>query len=103
MKSCQASRMSRPRIVHLLALCALTLFVSAPHAQQPAQPQPQQQQPAPPPQQTPPPGDAQPQAAPTFRTGINYVRVDAFVTDKKGDMVLDLKKEDFDVSEDNKP
>jgi VWFA-related protein len=45
----------------------------------------------------------QPQQAPTFRTGINYVRVDAIITDKNGNPVNDLKETDFDVSEDNKP
>jgi VWFA-related protein len=49
-----------------------------------------------------PTGQTDPQGAPTFRTGINFVRVDAFVTDKKGDMVLDLKAGDFDILEDSK-
>jgi hypothetical protein len=31
------------------------------------------------------------------------VRVDAFVTDKKGNPVTDLKQTDFDVLEDGKP
>ena len=38
-----------------------------------------------------------------FRTGINFVRVDVIVTDGKGNPVLDLKPEDFSVSEDGKP
>jgi VWFA-related protein len=109
MKSCQASRMSlrfhAPRFLCALALVAGVLLAPVSGQQQPpAQGQPPQgQQPAQ--AQAPPaPGQADPQqpAAPTFRTGINYVRVDAYVTDKKGDMVLDLKKEDFDVTEDNK-
>jgi VWFA-related protein len=109
MKSCQASRMSpNPVRVYLpRVVCALALMMGVLHAQekQPAQ-QPQQAppqgQPQPAPQQSAPQAD-QPQPAPTFRTGINYVRVDAYVTDKKGDMVLDLKKDDFDITEDNKP
>jgi VWFA-related protein len=40
---------------------------------------------------------------PTFRAGINFVRVDAIVTDKKGDPVLDLGPKDFVVTEDGKP
>jgi len=49
---------------------------------------------------TAPQGGAQP---PTFRGGINYVRVDATVTDKKGQPVFDLKQSDFEVIEDGKP
>jgi len=41
--------------------------------------------------------------APTFRGGINYVRVDATVTDRKGQPVFDLKQSDFEVVEDGKP
>jgi VWFA-related protein len=40
-------------------------------------------------------------AQPVFRGGINFVRVDAIATDSKGQPVLDLKQEDFDVLEDN--
>jgi VWFA-related protein len=54
---------------------------------------------------TPPPGDQPPVRAqqPPIRTGINFVRVDAIVTDGKGEPVLDLKPEEFTVTEDNKP
>src|SRR5581483_12124877 len=58
-------------------------------------------------------GDAQPQTAqpqtpdqpppPTFRTGINYVRVYVIVSDKTGQPVNDLKEGDFEVLEDGKP
>lgn len=37
-----------------------------------------------------------------IRSGINFVRVDVIVTDGKGQPVLDLKPEDFSVSEDGK-
>src|SRR6188768_4170955 len=58
-----------------------------------------QQQPPPP---TPPP--AQPQRPPVIRSGINFVSVDVIVTDKKtGDVVLDMKQDDFEVREDKKP
>jgi VWFA-related protein len=39
----------------------------------------------------------------TFRGGINFVRVDATVTDKKGRPVTDLKQSDFEILEDDKP
>src|SRR5688572_10826622 len=70
-------------------------------AQDPA-PQPPTAQPPP---ATPPPADQAPVRAqqPPIRTGINFVRVDAIVTDGKGEPVLDLKPEEFIVTEDNKP
>src|SRR6266540_5935662 len=43
------------------------------------------------------------QAQPVFRGGINFVRVDVIVTDKKGQQVTDLKQSDFEVTEDKKP
>jgi VWFA-related protein len=61
----------------------------------------QTQQPPTPPAQQPPP---QPQRPPAFRSGINFVSVDVIVTDKKtGDVVLDMKQDDFEVREDKKP
>ena len=55
-------------------------------------------------QQTPPAAPApQPSQQPTFRTGINFVRVDAIVTDKQGNPIDDLKQTDFEVLEDGKP
>lgn len=79
-------------------------------AQDPA-PAPPAQEPA---GQQPPPQPAGGQAAPAnqtperaqqppIRTGINFVRVDVIVTDNKGEPVLDLKPEDFTVTEDGKP
>ena len=64
----------------------------------------------PPPQATP----ANPQAdgqndqqpgtpLPTFKAGINFVRVDVIASTSKGEPVVDLKKEDFIVTEDGKP
>ena len=50
------------------------------------------QAPAPAPQ---PPG-------PTFKVRVDYVEVDIVVTDKQGQLVRDLKKEDFQVLEDGK-
>ena len=39
----------------------------------------------------------------TFRVEVNYVEVDAFVTDAQGNVVTDLTTNDFDVFEDGKP
>lgn len=84
------------------------------HAQQP--PPPGQQppsQPGPPggapagqqpPQGDQPPPPPQGQRPPVIKQGVNSVSVDVIVTDKRtGDVVLDLKKDDFDVREDKKP
>jgi VWFA-related protein len=73
-------------------------------AQQPPPSQPpsqQQQQQGGQPQQGQPPAD--PNQPPTFRTGINFVRVDVIITDKNGNAVNDLQAADFDVTEDGKP
>jgi VWFA-related protein len=64
----------------------LTISLLAPIAAQ------QQQQPQQPPKQQ---GDI-------VRTDINLVLIDAVVTDKAGKQVIDLKPEDFEVSEDGK-
>jgi len=107
MVSCPAS-VSTPRPVRrrlrriaragLLAV-ALGAGIGLP-AQQPSQAPPGQRPPTPPA----PPADQAPPAAqqPVFRTGINFVRVDAIVTDKKGEPVPDLKATDFEVFEDGK-
>lgn len=41
--------------------------------------------------------------APTFKAVVEYVEVDAVVTDQQGNLVRNLKKEDFQVFEDGKP
>ncbi|MBS1819924.1 MAG: VWA domain-containing protein [Acidobacteria bacterium] len=52
-------------------------------------------------------GQGQPQEppaqTPTFKAQVEYVEVDAVVTDQQGNFVRNLKKEDFQVSEDGKP
>jgi VWFA-related protein len=58
------------------------------------------QTPAPGPGQTPPPSDQTP--TPTFKAEVEYVEVDALVTDQQGRFVRDLKKEDFQVFEDGR-
>lgn len=78
----------------------LAVFASgAPGARQSQQPPP------PPPAATPAPAATQQDAQrqPTFTTRINFVRVDVIVSDSKGAPVLDLKAEDFSISEDGKP
>ena len=45
----------------------------------------------------------QPQPPPTFKTGINFVRVDVIITDKNGNALADLQPGDFEVTEDGKP
>ena len=57
------------------------------------------QPPAPPAQQAPPPPAQQ---QPTFKVRVDYVEVDAVVTDRQGRLVRDLKKDDFQVLEDGK-
>jgi VWFA-related protein len=58
-----------------------------------------------PPPQNPPAQQQEPERSTQqpIRTGINFVRVDVIVSDNKGEPVLDLKKEDFSISEDGKP
>lgn len=80
-------RASVIRLVSTLGFAAALL--QTPGAQQSQQPPP------PPPQQQPP----QPRP-PTFKSGINFVRVDVIVSDRQGNPVLDLKAEEFQVSED---
>jgi VWFA-related protein len=40
---------------------------------------------------------------PTFKVQVDYVEVDALVTDRQGNLVRDLEKNDFQVLEDGKP
>jgi VWFA-related protein len=54
-------------------------------------------------QQQPPAQDTQRSTQPPIRSGINFVRVDVIVSDKDGNPVLDLKPEEFSISEDGKP
>lgn len=87
----------------LVASVSLAGAVAVLSAQQPPQPPPaqppsSQQQPSQPPSQ-----DKPQQPPPVFRTGTNQVRVDVTVTDRKGDPVRDLGKEDFEVREDGVP
>ena len=79
----------------------LLFLIARGHAQAPQQQQQQQQQ-----QQGQPQGNQagqEPQQPPTFRTGINFVRVDVIISDKNGNAVGDLQQSDFDLTEDGKP
>ena len=89
------TRVLRAACCLLLAVAAAT---SAPRAQQSNG------------QQTSQPASAQAPATPpagqgdtTFRSGINFVTVDTYVSDNKGQPVTDLKQSDFQLTEDNKP
>ena len=75
----------------------LVLVLAGTLAQSGTAQEPPQQAPAPAPAPAPPPQQ------PTFRTGINFVRVDVIVSDKKGVALGDLKASDFEVLEDGKP
>ncbi len=93
--------------VVFLTLSATLVGAAAQQSSAPAGPQPPatgaaSAQPAVPPPAPPQDPDAPP-PQPTFRTDINFVRVDAIVTDKQGRPVADLKPEDFEVQEDGKP
>ena len=84
-------------------LVLLGLGAVTPAQQPPASPSP----PSSPPSATPPPPGTQPPAGqrpPVIRSGINFVSVDVIISDKKtGDVVLDMKQDDFEVREDKKP
>src|SRR5262245_17476263 len=84
--------------VHALLAAGLLLLGQSQPAQQPSQPPP----PPPAGQGQPPAGQDQPR--PVIRSAINFVSVDVIVTDKKtGNVVLDMKQDEFDVREDKKP
>ncbi len=99
-------RLSTRSIATLVLLVGLG--VGTPAQQPPAQPSPQppaqQPSPQPPPADQPPPPPPTGQRPPVIKGGVNFVSVDVIVTDKKsGEVVLDLKQDDFDVREDKKP
>ncbi len=79
-------RSMRSRFATFTVLVALTWGVVA--AQQPA-----------------PPAPAKPEQQPpiTFKVEVNYVEIDAVVTDSTGNFVRDLTRDDFEVVEQKKP
>jgi len=54
-------------------------------------------------QQARPPAGSTDAQTPTFKVQVEYVEVDAQVTDQKGNLVRDLKKEDFSVRTEAEP
>jgi len=82
-------RRSAAFFVALVLACTWGLAAHAQQAQQ-NQPAPADQAPA-------------DQTQLTFRAGINFVTVDAYVSDSKGQPATDLKQSDFEIIEDNKP
>ena len=96
--------------VLLIPAVLITLLAGGLHGQQPQSPPPQnppaeqkppQQQP--PAEQKPPATQQDAQKQPTFKSSINFVRVDVIISDNKGNPVLDLKQDEFSVFEDGKP
>jgi VWFA-related protein len=87
----------------IVALAVGSASLAARQTPAPAPKQQQQQPPAPTPAQGQPASDQAAPPQPTFRAGINLVRVDCIVTDKKGQPVTDLKQSDFQVWEDGAP
>ena len=72
----------------LLAAVCFSLALANPDAQGP---------------QSAPPTPAEPQPPVTFKVEVNYVEIDAAVTDSQGSFVRGLTKEDFEVLEGSKP
>jgi len=86
----------RVSLVRLLVTAGIAIAASVP-------PRVQGQQQPPPPATQPPAAQQDPQQKPpTFKSAINFVRVDVIVSDDKGNPILDLKQDEFAVSEDGK-
>jgi VWFA-related protein len=82
--------MATARTIGAVFALAFTLLASAASTQQP-------------PTNSSPSAPGAPDQQPVFRTGINFVRVDAIVTDKQGNPVGNLQASDFEVLEDGQP
>jgi VWFA-related protein len=83
--------------IHPVVMCCLGLLIALAGPARLESRQTPAQQPAP------GTGDAQQEQQPIFRTGINFVRVDAIVTDRQGNPVTDLEASDFEVFENGQP
>ncbi|MBI4886975.1 MAG: VWA domain-containing protein [Acidobacteria bacterium] len=91
-----------PLAIVVLALGLVQVGTGHPVAAQQAGGAPQDNaSPQPPAAQAPEQGDAPQQ--PTFRAGVNFVRVDVMVHDGKGQPITDLTQVDFEVLEDGRP
>ena len=87
----------------MAGLLAVTLQGQQPQNPPPQNPPAQNPPAQQPPAQTPPATQSEAQRQPTFRTGINFVRVDVIVSDGKGTPIMDLTQDEFAVFEDGKP
>ncbi|MFN2597158.1 MAG: VWA domain-containing protein [Pyrinomonadaceae bacterium] len=88
-----------PQSLALASICLALAFSTLARAQQPRhQPSPTPR-PTPRAQQTPPATDEEE----IIRLNTELVQLRAVVTDRKGQLVTDLKKEDFEVFENNQP
>jgi VWFA-related protein len=83
----------------LLGLAAVAVMLLTPA------PLPMRAQQAPTPQPAAPPADQAPAppTQPAFRVEANFVRVDVYPTNGKGEPVTDLTADDFEILEDNRP
>jgi len=100
-------------IVSLMLLLALAAFVVLPLAQQPALaqaptgpqggPPPPQQQQKPTPPQTPPQGQQPPQSDVSISVDVPVVTLDVVATTQHGDLIPNLKKENFRVLDEGVP
>lgn len=77
----------------LIAVCLIAVFGAIAVRAQTTPPQPP----------SPPAAESQQPPKPTFKAGINFVRVDVIVSDKQGEPVANLQQGDFEVFEDGKP
>jgi VWFA-related protein len=94
----------RPALRRTFRRSALTALFAAAALVAPAAQSPNQAPPASQGGQRPaPPDEPQPLPPVTFRAEIDYVEVDAVVTDERGNLVKGLTREDFEVFEDGKP
>src|SRR5215471_19800338 len=101
------------RIVSLLSLLALAAFVALTLAEQPALaqaptgpqggPPPSQQQQKPTPQQTPQQGQQPPQSDVSISVDVPIVTLDVVATTQHGDLIPNLKKENFRVLDEGVP
>jgi len=99
--------------VSVLLLLALAAFVVLPLAEQSAlaqaptgpqgSPPPSQQQQKPTPQQTPPPGQQPPQSDVSISVDVPVVTLDVVAATQHGDLIPNLKKENFRVLDDGVP
>src|SRR4029453_16257170 len=100
--------MCRPVFAALAACAALCATLAAQQGGTPQTPPPKppahQEAPDKPSAQTSPGQPAAGQLPPvTFKVEVNYVEVDTLVTDRQGQVVRDLTRDDFEGFEDGRP